>query len=84
MSAHPHQLRNVYIQFILNDFLSNLDYNIIHLLPFNNNAYMVSAHVRNGARIQMLTGKDLLKWNIEREAQRLHLHNLKKLKIIFK
>src|SRR3954451_21051898 len=62
-------------QFILNDFLSNLNYDVIYLLPFNNDSHMVSAHARNGARIQILTGRDLLKWNVILEAQRLQLHN---------
>ena len=63
------------IQLILDGFLNNLNYDFVCLPPFNNNPNDVATHVRNNTRIQILAGKDLLKWNIEREAQRLRLYD---------
>ncbi|CAI2172234.1 7916_t:CDS:2 [Funneliformis geosporum] len=59
---------------ILNDFLSRINENRIRIPPYNNDAQIVAAQARNGGRIQRLTGKCLLKQNIQREANRLHIH----------
>jgi hypothetical protein len=60
---------------ILNDFLNRVDYSIIHQLPYNNNPHELAARTRIGKRIQRLTGMNLLKRNVNLEAQRLQLHN---------
>jgi hypothetical protein len=61
----------------LNYFLNNLNYNVICLLPFNNDPYKVAAHrvLRNAKSFQTLSGENLLKWNVENEAQRIQPNN---------
>jgi hypothetical protein len=54
-------------QSILNDFLNLINYSNVYQLP---NAQTL--HTRNSQR---LTGKDLIRQNIEREAHRLHLYS---------
>src|ERR1044072_908802 len=56
-------------------FLANLNYDAVCQPPFNNNPQVIAAQVRNGTRIQILEGKDLLMWNIKLEAKRLQLQN---------
>jgi len=68
--------RNVSIKSTLSDFLNNINYNQIFLLPCNNNAQVLAAQARNDMRVQKLTGQGLLKRNVEYEANRLHISNL--------
>src|SRR6266542_2880401 len=76
---HDQQFRNtsVSIRLRLNSFLTLIDYNNIYLLPYNNNSQILAAaQSRNNNRnIRRLTGKILLKRNIEREAHRLQIHD---------
>jgi hypothetical protein len=58
------------VQSKLNIFLNLIDYRNIYQLPHNNNAQVLAATIRD----KRLTGKGLIKQNIEREADRLHLH----------
>src|SRR5436190_69728 len=58
-----------------NNFLDHINYNNVYLLPCNNNARVLAAQTRNGRRVQRLTGKGLMKRNVEREARRLQLYN---------
>lgn len=66
---------NVSIQTARNNFLDRINYNNVHLLPCNNNVRVLAAQARNGRRVQRLTGKGLMKRNVEREARRLRLYN---------
>ncbi|CAG8631358.1 uncharacterized protein OCT59_004563 [Rhizophagus irregularis] len=59
----------------IQNFLNNLNYNNINLYPFNNDPLKVAIHVRNFTEIQVLTGEELLLWNVEREALRLQVNN---------
>ncbi|PKC60946.1 hypothetical protein RhiirA1_488865 [Rhizophagus irregularis] len=59
----------------IQNFLNNLNYNNIYLYPFNNDPLKVAIHVRNFTEIQVLTGEELLLWNVEREALRLQVNN---------
>src|SRR5215213_8896928 len=63
------------VQAVLNDFLNNVNYNNIHLLPYNNNAQILAVLSRSGRRIRILTGKGLMKRNVGREAHRLQIHS---------
>jgi len=56
----------------LSCFLSLLNYNNVYQLPYNNDAHILALHMRNNQR---LTGKDLIKQNIKREAHRLHFYS---------
>jgi hypothetical protein len=69
------QRYNVSAQIARNNFLDRINYSNVYLLPCNNNARMLAAQARNGRRVQSLTGKGLLKRNVEREARRLQLYN---------
>jgi hypothetical protein len=61
-------------QSMLEKFLKQLNCTI-YSPPYNNNALMLANHARSGTSIQTLTGKDLLKQNLEREAHRLKLYD---------
>src|SRR5437868_852809 len=63
------------IRSVLNNFLDRINYNNIYQLPYNNNAQILATQARNGRRVQELTGKNLIKRNVGREANRLRLHN---------
>ncbi|RIA95732.1 hypothetical protein C1645_816321 [Glomus cerebriforme] len=67
--------RNSICQYELNSFLRYLNYDNIHLFPFNNDPNKIATHVRLTTTINILTGKDLLKWNVQKEARRLQLRN---------
>src|SRR5207249_1204416 len=66
---------NVSIQLILEHFLNHINYNVIYQLPHNNNAQILAAQSRNIRRVQRLTGKKLMKRNVEREALRLQINS---------
>src|SRR5688572_9417949 len=59
----------------LNRFLGNIDPNNVYILPCNNNAQILAAQSRNGRRVRRLTGKNLMKRNVEREGHRLNVYN---------
>ncbi|RIA95731.1 hypothetical protein C1645_816320 [Glomus cerebriforme] len=59
----------------LRNFLNNLNNDIIYSLPFENNANDLAIHIRNNTTIKLLTGKCILRWNVEREAQRLQIND---------
>ena len=62
-------------QSILNSFLNLVNYSNVYQLPCHNNAQILAFHAGNVRNGQRLTGKDLIKQNIEREAHRLHLYS---------
>ncbi|RGB39566.1 hypothetical protein C1646_689404 [Rhizophagus diaphanus] len=66
---------NSIYQYELNNFLKYLNYDIIPLIPFENDPEKVATHVRLFTEINILTGKDVFKWNIEDEAKRLRVYN---------
>ena len=74
-SQQSRRNRGISSKSILRDFLNNINDNMIYLLPYNNNAQVLAAHARNDMRVQKLTGKDLMKRNVKREANRLHIHS---------
>ncbi|CAG8683415.1 4680_t:CDS:1 [Funneliformis mosseae] len=51
-----------------------MNFNNIFIPPHNNNAQLLAVQVRNGNRIRVLKGADLLKRNIQNEANRLHVY----------
>lgn len=59
---------------LIQNFLNNLNFNNIYLCPFNNDPLKVAIHVRNYTNIRVLTGENLLMWNVEREALRLQVN----------
>jgi hypothetical protein len=67
---------NTYIEAPLNKFLRNINYDEVIATPFDNDPGKAAAHARNGLTFKILTGKGLLKFNVEKEAQRqqLQLH----------
>src|ERR1044072_6750449 len=71
---YAQQLSNS-VQSVFNNFLDRINYNNVHSLPYNNNARILAALSRNGRRIRTLTGKDLMKQNVMREAHRLQIYN---------
>ncbi|RIA90343.1 hypothetical protein C1645_823475 [Glomus cerebriforme] len=75
---HYRQFRNTneLVQLALNSFLNRINYNNIYLLPYNNNAHILAVQSRRvSRRSQRLTGKILMKRNVEHEAHRLQVHN---------
>ncbi|CAG8663584.1 24_t:CDS:1 [Funneliformis mosseae] len=58
---------------ILNDFLSRINYLRIYP-PYNSNAQILAAQTRNCRSIPRITGIHLMKRNIKREANRLHVY----------
>ncbi|CAG8627218.1 3422_t:CDS:1 [Funneliformis mosseae] len=62
-------------QTILNTFLDDINYNNVNSLPCNNDPRLLASRSRRGRRIQMLTGKILMKRNVFREAYRLNIRN---------
>lgn len=67
--------RNSINQYELRCFLKYLNYEEIPLLPFENDPEKAATHVRLFTEINILTGKDVFKWNIEKEAKRLRVYN---------
>ncbi|GBB83819.1 hypothetical protein RclHR1_10490003 [Rhizophagus clarus] len=63
------------VQSKLNVFLNLIDYRNIYELPYNNNAQELAATIRD----KRLTGKELIKQNIKREAHRLQLRRTHRL-----
>src|SRR6266542_1049669 len=55
------------------NFLRNLDYDEICILPCNNNPRMVADRIWDVTSTKALTGMDLFKWNIKLVAKRLSL-----------
>ncbi|RIA87881.1 hypothetical protein C1645_827155 [Glomus cerebriforme] len=53
-----------------NIFFNLVNYNNIYLLPHNNDAQLLAVQINN----ERITGKDLIKQNVESEALRLHLY----------
>ncbi|CAI2183337.1 18582_t:CDS:1 [Funneliformis geosporum] len=78
---HAQRFRNTsiinnYSRLILNTFLNNINYNNVHSLPCNNDAQLLANRSRrHGRRVQILTGKNLMKRNVVREAHRLNIFN---------
>ncbi|PKC15042.1 hypothetical protein RhiirA5_494887 [Rhizophagus irregularis] len=66
---------NSIYQYELKNFLKYLNNDIISLIPFENDPKKVATHVRLFTEINILTGKEVFKWNIEEEAKRLQVHN---------
>src|SRR4051812_9002975 len=62
-------------QTILNTFLDDINYNNVNSLPCNNDPRLLASRSRRGRRIQMLTGKNIMKRNVFREAYRLNIRN---------
>ena len=56
---------------ILDRFLDRVDYRNIYLLPYNNDAQILATQTRN----RWITGRDLIKQNVEHEAHRLQLYS---------
>ncbi|CAG8624511.1 6726_t:CDS:1 [Funneliformis caledonium] len=54
----------------LESLLYNLDYDKISMPPYDNQ-HTIAYHARKHARIKILSGMGLLKWNIESEMQKL-------------
>src|SRR5688572_28058843 len=71
--------KQVTIKSLLNNFLEDMNYNNVYLLPCNNDPRRLTVRarvaVRRGRRFQTLNGMDLMKENIKEEAKRLGLHN---------
>lgn len=61
---------NMSVQLKLNVFLSLINYGNVYELPYNNNAQVLAGTIRD----KRLTGKELIKQNIKREAHRLQLN----------
>src|SRR3954447_13292460 len=59
----------------LNDFLERINHANLDILPYNNDAQILASQARNGGRIQLLTGKDLMELNVKREADRLEIYS---------
>ena len=57
-----------------NYLLNCIDYNIVYQLPYDNNPLKVAAQAIN-RKIQILTGIDLIRQNVEGEALRLQVHD---------
>jgi hypothetical protein len=76
-SAHFTQVirRNSTYQYELRSFIRYLNYDVINILPFRGDSNKVATYVRLSTTINILTGKDIFKWNIEKEAQKLRVRN---------
>src|SRR5438045_1375588 len=55
----------------LDKFLAQIDVDNIYVLPYNSNARKLAIQAINERRIERLTGKCLMKQNVNREALRL-------------
>jgi hypothetical protein len=66
------------IQRQADDFLNCATRENFYTLPYNNDAYSLAAHSREGRTVHVLTGECLIKQNIKCEADRLgmSLHRL--------
>jgi hypothetical protein len=63
---------------MLNNLLSQINYENIYQLPYNNNEQIIAVLSRRRSsrgRIQRLTGRILMRRNVEREAHRLQIYN---------
>src|SRR5688572_16367158 len=75
---YTRQIRNTEsVRSILNNLLNQINYENVYQLPYNNNAQILAVLSRRRAsrRIQRLTGRILMRKNVEREALRLQIHN---------
>lgn len=68
-----HKVKSTQSRSTLNNFLKQINRKMICSPPHNNNAKAIADQASNGTSFQMLSGKDLLKQNVEREAHRLKL-----------
>jgi hypothetical protein len=64
-------IKNMSTKSILNKFFGLVDYSNIYLLPYNGDAQLLATQIRN----VRISGKDLIKQNIEIEVRRLQLYN---------
>src|SRR4051794_1999602 len=60
---------------LISCLLNRINYNNVNLLPYNNDAEILASQIRSGKMTQILTGKGLMKLNVEREARRLQLYD---------
>ncbi|GBB97467.1 hypothetical protein RclHR1_00030024 [Rhizophagus clarus] len=75
---HTRQLRNTEsTRPMLNNLFNQFNFENIYQLPYNNNAQILAILSRRRAsrRIQRLTGRILMRRNVEREAHRLQVHS---------
>ncbi|PKY53213.1 hypothetical protein RhiirA4_471298 [Rhizophagus irregularis] len=75
---YTRQIRNTEsVRSILNNLFNQINYENVYQLPYNNNAQILAVLSRRRAsrRIQRLTGRILMRKNVEREALRLQIHN---------
>ncbi|GBC00146.1 hypothetical protein RclHR1_03760010 [Rhizophagus clarus] len=77
MAAVPARIirKDSIYRYELKNFLKYLNYDEIHSIPFENDPNKVAIHVRLFTTNNILTGKDIFKWNIEKEARRLQVNN---------
>lgn len=73
---YTRQFRNIEsVRSILNNLLNQINYENVYQLPYNNAQILAVLSRRRARRNQRLTGRILMRRNVEREAHRLQVHN---------